>query len=125
MASAPRQRDRVPDIAAGAPQIYGRELARAAIARVVPLRDFVAGERLLRVTYPQLSLNDLVTGRGIAISLIEDAARHPDARPVRALRAAADLAERALTHARTEDDHLVAWRRMTELLDDALAGVVA
>ncbi len=116
-------RDRVPDIAAGLPQTYGRELARAAIARIVPLRDFVAGEQHLRLTYPRLNLNDLVEGRGIAISLIEDAARHPDARPVRALRAAADFAERALTHARTEDDHLAAWRRMTELLDGALAGI--
>ncbi|WP_237480758.1 hypothetical protein [Lichenibacterium dinghuense] len=104
-------------------QTLGLALCDAAFKRVVPLSDFIGGERHLRLTWLTVSLNAVADGRHIAIDLAVDAARHPDARPVRALRAAADLFERALTHAQSEDDHLTAWRRLSELLDRALAGV--
>ncbi len=116
-------RDIVPDPKPGTPQALGLALLEAALQGRPRLGDFVAGERHLRLTWPKLSLNDLVQGRRIAIDLAVDAARHPDAGLVLACREAADLVERALTHAQTRADFTAALVRIGEVLDGPLARV--
>lgn len=110
------------DAAAGSmADTFGQMLFDAAMRGAVPLRDFPAGERHLRQSHPRLSLNDLVVGRGVAIGLLEEAARRPNARLVEALRETADVVERSLTHGRTGDAFKAALVRIGEVVDGALA----